>query len=161
MFSLVTTMVSIWLVSCEVRESRVLAPKEALVMTLGQEQTHMTADQFRKLALSFANTEERAHHGHPDFRVAEKIFATLGYPDQTRGMVRLTPEQQAEFMHDQPQVFSPAAGKWGLNGSTIVNLPKATKTVLKTAVEAAWKNAIGKAAKKARPAKRKSPKRRE
>ncbi len=107
----------------------------------------MTATDFRKLVLSFSDTEERAHHSHPDFRVGGKIFATLGYPDQTRGMVQLTPEQQAEFMHDHPLVFSPAAGKWGEKGSTIVNLPKATKTVLKTAVEAAWKNAMRKAEK--------------
>jgi len=108
----------------------------------------MTADQFRALVLSFAEAEERFHHGHPDFRVGGKIFATLGYPDQTRGMVQLTPEQQAEFMQDHPQLFSPAAGKWGLNGSTVVHLPKATKAVLKVAVEAAWKNASKKAVKK-------------
>jgi hypothetical protein len=108
----------------------------------------MTANEFRKLVLSFSDTEERAHHGHPDFRVAGKIFATLGHPDTTRGMVQLTPEQQAEFMHDHPEVFSPAAGKWGQNGSTILNLPKATKTVLRTAAEAAWKNGLKKAAAK-------------
>ena len=102
----------------------------------------MTSDQFRKLVLSFPDAEERAHHGHPDFRVRNKIFATLSYPDQTRGMVQLTPEQQAEFRHDHPLVFSPAAGKWGEKGSTIVNLPKATKAVLQPAVEAAWKNAL-------------------
>lgn len=107
----------------------------------------MTADQFRKVVLSFADTEERAHHGHPDFRVGGKIFATLGYPDQVRGMVQLTPEQQAEFMHDHPQVFTPAAGKWGEKGSTIVTLPRAKKAVLHRAAEAAWKNAIAKAAK--------------
>ena len=108
----------------------------------------MTAEQFRQLVLSFAGAEERAHHGHPDFRVGGKVFATLGYPDTTRGMVQLTPEQQAEFMHDHLQVFSPAAGKWGEKGSTVVNLPKATKVVLKPAVEAAWKNALSKAPKK-------------
>jgi hypothetical protein len=118
----------------------------------------MTANQFRALVLSFPDTEERAHHGHPDFRVQGRIFATLGHPDQTRGIVQLTPEQQAEFMHDYPQVFSPAAGKWGQNGSTIVNLPKATKAILQTAVEAAWKNATSKTAKKLIPAKRKSAK---
>jgi hypothetical protein len=116
----------------------------------------MTADQFRKLALSFPDTEERAHHGHPDFRAAGKIFATLGHPDQTRGMVQLTPEQQAEFMHDHPQVFSPAAGRWGEKGSTVVQLPKATKAVLQTAVEAAWKNTISKASKKPPSAQRKT-----
>ncbi len=110
----------------------------------------MTAEQFRKLVLSFPDTEERAHHGHPDFRVGGKIFATLGYPDQTRGMVQLTPEQQAELMHDHPLVFSPAAGAWGRNGSTIVHLPKATKAVLQTAVAAAYKKAVNRTAKRAR-----------
>lgn len=119
----------------------------------------MTADDFRKLVLSFSDTEERAHHGHPDFRVAGRIFATLGYPDDTRGVVQLTPEQQAEFMHDNPRLFSPAAGKWGQNGSTIVNLPKATKAVLQSAVEAAWRNGLAKAAKKS-TAKSKAPRKR-
>src|SRR5271165_6878068 len=100
----------------------------------------MTADQFRRLLLSFAGSEERAHHGHPDFRVKGKIFATLGYPDQTHGMVQLTPEQQAEFLHDHPLVFVPAAGAWGRKGSTIVDLRKANKADLQLAVEAAWRN---------------------
>lgn len=116
----------------------------------------MTADQFRKLALSFADTEESAHHGHPDFRVRGKIFATLGHPEQTRGMVQLTPEQQAEFVHDHPLVFTPAAGAWGRNGSTIVDIPKARKAVLQLATEAAYKNALGKLAKR-RPAKPSPP----
>jgi len=109
----------------------------------------MTASEFRKLVLSFPDTEERAHYGHPDFRVGGKIFATLSHPDDTRGMVHLTPEQQAEFMHDHPQVFSPAAGKWGENGSTVVNLAKGTKETLKLAVEAAWRRGLKEAAKKA------------
>ena len=65
----------------------------------------MTAEQFRRLALSLPDTEEHAHHLHPDFRARGKIFATLGFPDLTRAMVKLTPEQQAEFMHDFPDVF--------------------------------------------------------
>ncbi len=68
-------------------------------------------------------------------------------------MVQLTPEQQAEFINDHPQVFSPAAGKWGQNGSTIVKLSEATKPMMQIALEAAWKNASSKAAKRI-PAKR-------
>ena len=109
----------------------------------------MTADQFRALVLSFPETEERAHHGHPDFRIGGKIFATLGHLDQTHGIVQLTPEQQAEFMHDHPLVFSPAAGAWGRSGSTIVDLPKATNAVMQVAVEAAYKNALAKSSKRA------------
>ncbi len=102
----------------------------------------MTAEQFRKLVLSFSESEESAHQHHPDFRVRGKIFATLGYPDDTWAMVKLTPEQQAEFVHDYPEVFRPANGAWGRQGSTIVCLPKARKAMLQPAVEAAWRNAV-------------------
>jgi hypothetical protein len=42
---------------------------------------HVTAKDFRWLALSMPEAEEHAHMDHPDFRVGGKIFATLGYPD--------------------------------------------------------------------------------
>lgn len=58
----------------------------------------MTPDQFRKLALRFPEAAESAHMAHPDFRVRGKIFATLGYPDDRHGMVKLTPDQQADFL---------------------------------------------------------------
>ena len=54
----------------------------------------MTIDQFRKMALEIPTAVERSHMNHPDFRVAGKIFASLGVPDQNWGMVKLTPEQQ-------------------------------------------------------------------
>jgi hypothetical protein len=42
----------------------------------------MTAEAFRRLALSMPEAREVGHMGHPDFRVGGKIFATLGYePD--------------------------------------------------------------------------------
>jgi hypothetical protein len=113
----------------------------------------MTPDQFRRLALSFDAVEERTHHHHPDFRVSGKIFSSLGYPDETRAMVILTPEQQAEFIHDYPEVFAPAAGAWGRNGSTTICLPKATKAILQPAVQGAWQKALvaASAAKKKKP----------
>ncbi len=106
----------------------------------------MTAEQFRKLVLTFDGAEEHIHHGHPDFRVGGKIFATLGYPDDKRAMVKLTPEAQAEFVHDYSQVFTPAAGAWGRQGSTSLDLPNARKAEVTLAVEAAWQNAIAVAA---------------
>lgn len=100
----------------------------------------MTANDFRKIALSLPETEERAHMNHPDFRVAGKIFATLGYPDKTRGMVKLSPEQQHYFTKDNPDVFVPAKGAWGRQGSTSVVLKEAKKDVLSKAIHAAWRN---------------------
>ena len=53
---------------------------------------------------------------HPDFRVAGKIFATLGSPNGDWGMAALMPEQQEDFMHLAPDAFKPASGAWGRNG---------------------------------------------
>jgi hypothetical protein len=101
----------------------------------------MTPEDFRRLALSFPETVEHAHMNHPDFRVSGKIFATLGYPDLAWGMVKLTPEQQHNFIKSEPAVFAPSKGAWGLRGSTLVKLKVAKKTTVQTALTAAWRNA--------------------
>jgi hypothetical protein len=100
----------------------------------------MTAAQFRRIALGLPETEERAHMSHPDFRVAGKIFATLGYPREGWAMVKLTPEQQQEFMHDAPRVFVPVKGAWGKSGCTNVVLNQAGTAVVRQALLAAWHN---------------------
>jgi hypothetical protein len=79
---------------------------------------------------------------HPDFRVGGRIFATIGWPDQAWGMVKLTPEQQAEFIKATPEVFIPVTGKWGLNGSTNVRLSEADKATLDAALRTAWQNVV-------------------
>jgi len=100
----------------------------------------MTAEAFRKIALSLPETEERQHMDHPDFRVAGKIFATLGYPDKTCGMVKLSPEGQHNFSKDFPNAFIPLKGAWGRRGATRVHLKAAKKEVLQKAIHAAWRN---------------------
>lgn len=100
----------------------------------------MTAHEFRKIALALPETEERAHMNHPDFRVAGKIFATLRYPDKTRAMVKLSPEDQHYFSKDHPDVFIPVKGAWGKRGATSVHLKAAKKETLTKAIQAAWRN---------------------
>jgi hypothetical protein len=100
----------------------------------------MTSQDFRRIALSFPETSEESHMGHPDFRVSGKIFATLGYPKPGWGMVKLTRDQQEEFMHDEPKVFVPVKGGWGRKGATSVALKPARKAILRTALAAAWRN---------------------
>jgi hypothetical protein len=76
---------------------------------------------------------------HPDFRAANgKIFATLN-EDETRGMASLTPDEQFEFMKRAPEVFVPAAGAWGRQGSTMIVLAKAGEDIVGEAVTLAWK----------------------
>jgi hypothetical protein len=98
----------------------------------------MTAQQFRKLALSFTGAVESSHMNHPDFRVGGKIFATLA-PNETEGVVMLSPDEQEGFIAEAPKTFSPAAGAWGRNGSTRVHLASADNEMVRSALEAAWK----------------------
>ena len=100
----------------------------------------MTANEFRRLALSLPHATEAAHMGHPDFRVCGKIFATLGYPQAGWGMVRLTPEQQQLFVRAQPRVFRPVNGAWGRAGSTNVRLEAARRAAVREALITAWGN---------------------
>jgi hypothetical protein len=100
----------------------------------------MTANDFRRMALSFPESAESSHMDHPDFRVGGKIFATLGYFDKGWGMVKLMPDQQEEFVKAQPKVFVPAKGYWGRRGATCVRLKGAKKTTLRKALVAAWLN---------------------
>jgi len=98
----------------------------------------VTANDFRRLALSCPEAEERSHMDHPDFRVGGKIFATLA--DKSRGMVKLSPEQQHYFSKDYPDVFVPVKGAWGRRGATSVQLKAADKETLRKAIKAAWRN---------------------
>jgi hypothetical protein len=100
----------------------------------------MTVNDFRKLALSFPEAIESAHMDHPDFRVRGKIFATLGYPDKDSGVVKLTPDEQREFVRSDPNVFQPLQGAWGRRGATSVNLPTAKVDKVREAFSAAWRN---------------------
>jgi hypothetical protein len=99
----------------------------------------MTAAAFRKLALSFPEATEGAHMGHADFRVRNKIFATLG-PEEDWGMVKLTPQDQDWLIRDHPNVYRPAAGAWGRQGSTIVQLRNADAATVRVAMTTAWRN---------------------
>jgi hypothetical protein len=99
----------------------------------------MKADQFRSIALSMAGASERAHMGHPDFRVGGKIFATLGYPDEHFGVVMLAPEEQEKLLRTHPSVFTPAKGAWGRRGSTQVRLDAVAAPVLRKAIATAWR----------------------
>lgn len=82
---------------------------------------------------------EGAHMKHPDFRVGGRIFATL-HLDMKAGMVKLTPEQQHEFVTSHPGVFEPEKGAWGLQGYTAVRLSAVDEETLGEALTLAWRN---------------------
>ncbi len=114
----------------------------------------MKSSDFRRIALSLEGAEEGSHMGATDFRVGGRIFATLASVKQGYGNLMLTPEQQAEFVSEMPDVFVPVKGGWGKMGVTHVQLAEASEDVLSGALRAAWRLRIEK---NARTQKRKMP----
>ena len=104
----------------------------------------MTAGDFRRIALSLEGVEESSHMGSPDFRVGGRIFATLAAEKQGYGNLVLTPEQQAVFIEELPDIFLPIAGGWGRMGMTHIRLAEASEDVLAGALRTAWKLRIEK-----------------
>ncbi len=98
----------------------------------------MIASDFRRIALSLEGAEEGSHMGQADFRVGGHIFATLASERQGFGNLMLTPEVQAAFVAEQPNLFVPIAGGWGKNGATHVRLAEANEDLLAGALRIAW-----------------------
>lgn len=107
----------------------------------------MTENGFRKIALAMNGSIESAHMGHPDFRANGKIFATL-HGDKKSGMVKLTPEQQQDFIREHPAMFVPENGAWGRSGCTRVLLNKADEDTVGEAMTLAWQNTMAKTKKR-------------
>jgi len=123
----------------------------------------MNAADFRRIALSLQGAEESSHMGAPDFRVGGRIFATLASEAQGYGNLMLTPEQQAAFVQELPDMFVPIAGGWGRMGATHIRLAAANEEVLTGALRTAWKVRVEKNEKgsnKGTSARRKRPTRR-
>jgi hypothetical protein len=104
----------------------------------------MTAADFRRIALSFDGAEEGSHMGAVDFRVGGRIFATLASVKDGFGNLMLTPEIQAEFVGEAPDLFVPVAGGWGRMGATHIRLVKSNRDILTGALSAAWKLRVDK-----------------
>jgi len=94
-------------------------------------------EYFRKLALSFADTNEEPHFEIWSFRYKGKIFSTWWEKDN-RAMVKLTPEQQSVFCALDEKVFFPVHGTWGQKGATFVDLKKVRKDMFKDALQLAY-----------------------
>jgi hypothetical protein len=99
----------------------------------------MTAKDFRRIALSFEGAEEGSHMGAVDFRVGGRIFATLASAKEGYGNLKLTPELQAEFIAERPDLFLPIHGGWGRMGMTHIRLAVADEDSLRGALHSAWK----------------------
>ena len=112
----------------------------------------MTSADFRRIALSLEGAEEGSHMGAVDFRVGGRIFATLASVKEGYGNLMITPEQQAEFIAERPDLFLPVHGGWGRMGITHIRLAEADEDSLRGALHTAWKLRVEKNQKSGRKA---------
>jgi hypothetical protein len=108
-------------------------------------------DTYRRLALALPGAVESSHMGAPDFRINDRIFATLAYGAKGLGTLRLTLEQQAEFIAEAPECFTPVPGGWGRMGMTLVRID-APESVLAGALSTAFHSVLAKQATKKKSA---------
>jgi hypothetical protein len=102
---------------------------------------------FRRLALQLPGAIESSHMNHPDFRLNDRIFATLSAQQKGYGVLKLTIEQQQAFISEMPTVFQPVQGGWGRMGMTFIDL-KADKATVEGALTTAYNNVKAKQADK-------------
>jgi hypothetical protein len=91
----------------------------------------------RRIALSMPEAEQKRHHGHPDFRVKNKIFATL-WPKENRAVLKLSLGDQHNLVESSPRIFSKNA--WSHQGWTNVHLKEISEKLFRDLVERAWRN---------------------
>jgi YjbR len=104
----------------------------------------MNIHDFRRLALSLPGAEESSHMGAADFRVGGRIFATLAAAKLGYGNIMITPDQQAAFVEELPEIIIPVAGGWGRGGATHINLAIANEDIVLGALQTAHKNRVEK-----------------
>lgn len=98
----------------------------------------VSLQRFRSLALSYPGVSEHPHFEKAAFRGEKRIFATLSEKDH-QGFVKLLPLDQSVFCAFDKTVIYPVPNKWGLQGWTIVNLKKVKPSMLKDALDLAYR----------------------
>jgi hypothetical protein len=105
----------------------------------------LSAEAFRKLALSLPEVSEAPHFDRASFRVNGKIFATLS-EKEGRAMVKLMPGQQDVMTAAEPSVFQRIPNAWGDKGATWMVLKTADQRTAQSALKAAHANVATKPA---------------
>ncbi|BBD39678.1 hypothetical protein Amn_45580 [Aminobacter sp. Y103A] len=98
----------------------------------------MTPEDVRRIALQLPGASEKSHFGKPDFRVRDRVFATL--PEDGDAVIKLSRDQQEMMCGAEAAVFCPVDGGWGKQGWTRVTLAAADEHTLRSALVTAWRN---------------------
>ena len=100
----------------------------------------MTAQTFRKLALSLPEAHEEPHFERTSFRVGKKIFATM-VPDGSEAMVRIYPRKRVyDLLSEHSDTFFDYGSWTWRNGALGVRLKRADRTLIRELVVEAWRS---------------------
>jgi len=96
----------------------------------------LTPDEVRRMALALPEAEEKSNFDVADFRVRNKIFATL-WPDGLHAMLKLSREDQAALTSAEPETFFVPRG--GTGGATAVVLDRVDAEEFHDLLRSAWR----------------------
>ena len=101
----------------------------------------ITAQRVRELVAALADAHEGAHHGHPDFRVNNKMFATLTEAED-RAALRLTSVEARALAERAPESFRLVSEREPVTWVS-VRLASADEHELRDLLEEAWSLRVG------------------
>jgi hypothetical protein len=96
----------------------------------------ITQADVRRVVLSMPKAEEKSYFGRPDFRINNRIFATIHLPTRC-AVVKLSAADQSGLVAMGPETFSvnsPSHPGW-----TNVRLSRVTRNQFRSVIEAAWR----------------------
>ena len=96
----------------------------------------VSPDAVRARVARLPGAQEGAHHGHPDFRVNNKIFATLSEKED-RAALRLTHLEARALADTQPRIFRLVSDREPI-GWVSALLAEVDEEQLADLLEAAW-----------------------
>lgn len=97
----------------------------------------LSPSQVRTIALALPGAEESSHHGTPDFRVRNKIFATLR-SEEGISVLKLPAASHAELIRSQPRTF--VTNAWSKQGWLGVRLAEISGAEYRELAAIAWRS---------------------
>lgn len=91
----------------------------------------------RSIVLSFEGSTEKPHFNRIAFVISKRIFATLSNVDRTLNLM-FSPQLQMLFCPPNSEITFPIPNAWGKRGATTINLDKATKKLVESALQEAY-----------------------
>jgi hypothetical protein len=99
----------------------------------------VNADDIRRIALALPESAEADHFGNPSFRVAGKIFCSIGAAPAVMDF-KLDLEDQANLSLAHPGVIEPVDSYWGRKGWTYVWYERADAALMEMLIRLSWAN---------------------